>query len=75
MVRNLKEDIGYKRATSEKPRSLVREVIEQIEALDLQSFEVRSLHTPKLGRRLVLAPDFGKSDIIGEEACVGTSFW
>ena len=31
----MKEDIGYERATSEKPRYPVHEVIEQIEAPDL----------------------------------------
>jgi len=39
LVRNLKKDIGYERATSAKPRSQIHEVIEHIEALDLQSFE------------------------------------
>jgi hypothetical protein len=37
--RELNEGIGYKRATSKKPSSPVHKVIEQIEALDLQSFE------------------------------------
>jgi hypothetical protein len=39
LVRNLKKDIGYERAVSEKSRCGIHEVIKQLEALDLQSFK------------------------------------
>jgi hypothetical protein len=39
MVRNLKKNIGYERAVSEKSRCGVHEVIKQLGALNLQSFE------------------------------------